>query len=150
MASNKDKLPNRFDIDMTPLHDFMRQMDSFFNNSFRHINSQFHLRPFWVDVRETDSKFIVEAELPGYKRDQIELEIIGNQLRIGIEDNAIMEEKNEEDTYYNKKQSFQKRERVVTLPFEIPKRETKASFNDGLLQVTIPKKHSQRKYLDID
>ncbi|MUK90419.1 Hsp20 family protein [Ornithinibacillus sp. L9] len=149
MASNKDKLPSKFDIDMTPLHDFMRQMDSFFNHSFKHINSQFNLRPFWVDVRETDSKFIVEAELPGYKRDQIELEIIGNQLRIGVEDHAVIEEKNNEDTYFNKQQSYQKRERFVTLPFEIPKRETKASFRDGLLKVTIPKRHSERKYLDI-
>ncbi|SET67537.1 heat shock protein Hsp20 [Oceanobacillus limi] len=150
MASNRDKLPNRFDVDMTPLHDFMRQMDNFFNHSFKHMNSHFNLRPFWINVRETEKKVIVEAELPGYKRDQIELEIIGNQLRIGVEDNAIIEEKNNENAYLNKQQSFQKRERFVTLPFEIPKRETKATFREGMLKITIPKKQSERKYIDIN
>jgi len=149
-----DKSPNRknddpmnkFDIDFTPLRGFMQQMDSFFNQSFKQMNSHFNLSPFWVQTYETDNDMIVEAELPGYRRDQIHLEIIGNRLRISAEDPGAVKEKNNQD----RRQMYQKRERIVTLPFVIPEKETKASFHNGLLKITIPKMNSKRKWLDID
>ncbi|PAV31051.1 hypothetical protein CIL05_03440 [Virgibacillus profundi] len=128
LGANKGKFPDGFDIDMRPLHDFMKKMDSFFNESFKQINSQLHLKSIWVDVQETDSDIIVKAELPGYKRDQIHIEIIGNRLRISVEG----------------------KEKIVTVPFIIPEEETSASFQDGILKITIPKKNSNRKYIDIE
>ncbi|PAV31044.1 hypothetical protein CIL05_03170 [Virgibacillus profundi] len=129
---------------MRPLHDFVKKMDSFFNESFKQMNSQFHLKSIWVDVEETDSDIIVKAELPGYKRDQIHIEIIGNRLRISVK--GMDNEK-----YSNsKRQSFEQKEKVVTVPFIIPEEETSASFQDGILKIFIPKKNSNRKYIDIE
>ncbi|QKY68836.1 Hsp20/alpha crystallin family protein [Lentibacillus sp. CBA3610] len=145
MESNKNNRPGKFDIDMSPFRDLMGQMDSFFNESFKHMNSVFNLRPFWVDVNENESEFIVTAELPGYKRDEIELEMIGNRLRIAAEAGSIHNETNNN----NKSQSYQQMERSITLPFPIPKEKTRASFHDGLLKVTIPKKDINREYIDI-
>ncbi|WP_240510092.1 Hsp20/alpha crystallin family protein [Virgibacillus profundi] len=144
MSKNKGKFPDGFDIDMRPLHDFVKKMDSFFNESFKQMNSQFHLKSIWVDVEETDSDIIVKAELPGYKRDQIHIEIIGNRLRISVK--GMDNEK-----YSNsKRQSFEQKEKVVTVPFIIPEEETSASFQDGILKIFIPKKNSNRKYIDIE
>ncbi|MFD1363367.1 Hsp20/alpha crystallin family protein [Lentibacillus salinarum] len=146
MDSNRSNKPGRFDIDMSPFRDLMGQMDAFFNESFKQMNSVFNMRPFWVDVNEYDSEVIVTAELPGYKRDEIELEIIGQQLRIAAQADGSQEDKSGR----NRSQSFQRTERTIALPFPIPKEETNASFHDGLLKVTIPKKNSERKYLEID
>lgn len=146
MDSNKRNRPGRFDIDMSPFRDLMNEMDTFFNQSFKQMNPVFNFRPFWVDVNERDSEVIVTAELPGFKRDEIELEMIGNQLRIAAQGGSTHEEPNS----HNKSQSFQRMERTITLPFPIPEKETKASFHDGLLKVTAPKKDSDRKYLEID
>jgi len=144
--SNKHNRPGRFDIDMSPFRDLMGQMDAFFNQSFKQMNSVFNMRPFWIDVNEYDSEVIVTAELPGYKRDEIELEMIGHQLRIAAQADASQED----NSGRNKSQSFQRTERTIALPFPIPKAETKASFHDGLLKVTIPKKDSERTFLEID
>ncbi|WP_241558857.1 Hsp20/alpha crystallin family protein [Oceanobacillus halophilus] len=150
MGLKKGNYPNGFDLDMKPLHDFMRKIDTVFNESFKHLHSQFNLTNFRVDVTETDSEIIVKAELPGYQRNQINLEIIGNQLRISVEESKQVEGKDEQKNYYSKQESFHQMERVITVPFEIPEKETKASFQNGLLKVVIPKMNSQRKFIDID
>ncbi|WP_240508072.1 Hsp20/alpha crystallin family protein [Virgibacillus indicus] len=150
MGANKGKFPDGFDIDMRPLHDFMKKMDSFFNESFKQINSHFHLKSIWTDVEETDSDIIVKVELPGYKRDQIHIEIIGNRLRISVEGMEKLEAKNNEKDYYSKSQSVERKEKIVTVPFIIPEKETSASFKDGLLKIIIPKKNSNRKYINLE
>ncbi|WP_047982207.1 Hsp20/alpha crystallin family protein [Ornithinibacillus contaminans] len=150
MSSRKNRLPNRFDIDMTPLHDFMKQMDSFFHHSFKQMNEQFHLNPFWVDVKENNTHFIIEADIAGYDRDQVQIEVIGNRLRIGLEENEIIDEKNTETNYRHRKQFFNRKERFITLPFEIPKQETKASYRQNTLYITIPKQNSTRSFIEIE
>lgn len=140
----------KFDIDMSPIRDLAREMDSFFNRSFKQMNSIFNIRPFWVNVEEREADFIVTAELPGHKRDQILIETFGNRLRIAVQDRNIVEERDDKQKYYKSHQSYRKMERTITLPFEIPEKETEASFKDGLLKLTIPKQNSKRKYIEID
>src|SRR5690625_5283562 len=123
MSSEKNHLPRKFDIDFSSLRDMARQMDSFFNQSFRQMNPIFEFQPFLVDIQETNTDFIVTAELPGYKRDQIQIEILGNRLRIAVEDSRKVEELNEEKKHIHHRHSFQRKERFVTLPFEIPEEE---------------------------
>src|SRR5690625_2333961 len=125
-------------------------MDSFFNHSFNQVNSIFNLRSFRVNVEETDSDVIIRAELPGYKRDQIQIEVLGNVLRIAVEERSTFEERDDLQKRYARRKSHQQKVRSITLPFEIPESETKASFEDGLLRVIIPKDNSKRKYIDIE
>lgn len=143
---NKNKPNGKLDIDLSPLKDFMYQMDRFFNHSFKQINSHLQLRSIWVDTEETDTNVIVKAELPGYSREDIQLEIISNRLRIAVDEQTIIEDSKNQ----TKQEYHQQRERIVSLPFIIPEKETKASFHNGLLTVTIPKKNAKRKFLDIN
>lgn len=92
MASRRN-LPSRFDIDMTPLHDFMRNLDSFFNHSFKQMNEHFHFNPFWLDVKEHNTHFTIEADLKGYNKDQIEIEVAGNRIRIAVQDYQMTDQK---------------------------------------------------------
>ena len=146
----KGNFPDGFDVDMTPLRNFVRKLDSVFNESFKHLQKNFNLNSFPINVKETDSEIIVNAELAGCNRDQINLEIVGNQLRISVEDKKSFSEKDEQNSYYRHEESFQHKERVITVPFDIPEKETKASFHNGLLKVIIPKKNSKRKFINID
>ncbi|WP_042145220.1 Hsp20/alpha crystallin family protein [Paucisalibacillus sp. EB02] len=150
MGYRKNRLPGRFDIDMTPLHDFMKQMDSFFNQSFKHINKHFHLQPFWVEIKEFDTHYMIQAKLDGYKRDQIQIEVAGNQLRISIEDHQLIDQKDLKGSYNQKKQSFVNKERIITLPFEIPKKEIQATFRNNHLNISIPKDKINRTIIDIE
>ncbi|AXI11193.1 Hsp20 family protein [Oceanobacillus sp. 143] len=132
---------------MRPLRDFMGRMDNLFNQSFKQINNHIPLRSFWVDVNETDTAIIIEASLQGYKPEQIQLEIIDNKIRIDVVESNIIENNR---ASYSKKQYFQQKERIITLPFTIPEEETKASFKNGILKITVPKDNSKRKFLSID
>jgi HSP20 family protein len=147
MASNKDNLPR---FDKSTFHDLFSNMDSFLNQSIRNFDSFFNLKSFEIEMYETNKAIIVEAHLPGLKREQIELEIVGNQLRIAAEDMTILEEKNDQTKYNDRRQSFQKMERLITLPFHISEKDTKASFDKDTLKITIPKQNSGRKFIDID
>jgi HSP20 family protein len=145
-SNDSNKKPvNKFDIDFSPLRDFMQNMDRFFNQSFKHINSHLNWNPLLVETYETDKEVIIKAELPGYSPEDIQLEIISNRLRIVVDDHQIIEN----DVEQSKQEYRQKRERVVSLPFVIPEKETKASFHNGLLKIAVPKKNSKRKFLDI-
>ncbi|GAB3792316.1 Hsp20/alpha crystallin family protein [Virgibacillus kimchii] len=147
MSSNKDNLPWS---NKSGFQDIFNHMDSFLNESIRNFDSFFNLKSFDVNMYETDMDIIVEAYLPGIKKDQIELEIIGNRLRIAAEDMTILEEKNDKTKYNDRRQSFQKTERLITLPFHVSEKDTKASFHKDTLKITIPKRNSGRKFIDID
>ncbi|MBT2217677.1 Hsp20/alpha crystallin family protein [Virgibacillus dakarensis] len=148
MSEKKDNQPRRFE--RPQFNHLLDQIDSFFNDSLNHFNSFINKRSIRVNMRETKSNVIVEAELPGYKRDQIQLEIIGNQLRITAEDTSTYEEKNDKSMFYNKEHSFQRAERLITLPFTVSEKDTKAALNNGILKITIPKKNESRKFIDIN
>ncbi|BAC14650.1 class I heat shock protein (low molecular weight) [Oceanobacillus iheyensis HTE831] len=145
---NKKKLlPENWDIDFKPLHQFMDRMDSLFNHSFKQINGHvFH--PFFVETVETDQAMIIKAELPGYTREQIELELIGNRIKI-VAESSISDEL-QSDSFSKKESSIEKKERIITIPFNIPKKETTANLENGILIITVPKLNTNRHYLDIE
>ncbi|MBY7142028.1 Hsp20/alpha crystallin family protein [Virgibacillus sp. NKC19-3] len=143
MSSNKYNSHSSFD-------GLMKGMDSFLQDSFKNFNSLFSRRSFDVDIYETKSDVVLQAKLPGIKRDQIELEIVGNQIRIAVQNTASFEETNDGTKHYHKEQSLQRMERFVTLPFTISEKETKASYQDGILKITTPINNESRKFIDIE
>ena len=156
MTFENDNLPKRkidhfvgtSDFVDKPIWNLMHHMDSFFNQFFNQINTHFIPNSLGVDTYETDSEVIVEVKLPDCNRNQIQLEIIGNRLRIGIED-SLHEEINY-PTHSGRKQFYQRREHFVSLPFTIPEKETKASFRNEILTLSFPKENITRRYLTID
>ncbi|MGY0694207.1 Hsp20/alpha crystallin family protein [Virgibacillus sp. FSP13] len=147
MAANRDSESRR--TQRPQVNHLLEQMDSFFNDSIKNFNSLFK-KSIRINTYETKSTVVIEAELPGYKREQIHLEIIGNQIRISAEDTASLEAQNDKKTYDNKEESFRRAERLVTLPFTISEKDTKATLNNGILKITVPKLNESRKFIDID
>lgn len=143
MSYNKDNFSKWFN--KSSLNDIKQNMDSFINDSAKNFHSLFNSqKAFKVNMHETKTDVVVEAILPGYKRDQIQLGIIGNQFRITVENTTVMEEKGDDN-----EESSQELERLISLPFTISKNETKAIYQDGILKISTPKRKSTATIIDI-
>ncbi len=90
-----------------------------------------------VDVYETDQDLVVKAELPGVKKENLEVSIRDNALYIKGEKKEEKEEKTE--TYHRVERVYGRFERTIPLPTDIKLESAKAEFKDGVLEIRIPK-----------
>lgn len=95
-----------------------------------------------VDIHETDTAIILEAELPGLKKEDIDIEIRENILTLKGErkDNKEIKEQN----YYRQERRSGKFSRSITLPAVIDPEKVAASYKAGVLEVKIPKPEEQK------
>lgn len=136
MSSKEDKFPK---FDKKALNDWM---ETLFRDPMQKLLES---KSFRVDMVETDSHFILDAELPGFNRDEIDIEILDSALKIKASHDEISEEMNDNKQYYRKERSFGKFERVVPLPFRINPKQTTATYDKGILRITIPKSDQDRE-----
>lgn len=106
-------------------------LDSFFSNS---INP----RQFDVDIRETDTGYELKADLPGFKKEDLNVGYDDNILTIEANHDEESEEKNEDGTYLRRERSSQSFRRQFIVK-EIDKDGIRAKFEDGVLNLTLPK-----------
>lgn len=90
-----------------------------------------------VDIYETDSEVVVKAEIPGVKKEDIDVTIKENSVHIRAERKEEREEKTE--NVHRIERFYGRIERVVPLPAEVKPEEAKAEYKDGVLEVRIPK-----------
>ena len=92
-----------------------------------------------VDVKETPEAYTVHAELPGVKKEGINVEIEGNEVTISAETRREVDKKDQEK-WLRTERFFGKTARRFALPQEIDEARANARFNDGVLELTLPKK----------
>lgn len=129
------------------LFDFNSILENFFNDtvfpSFYSNSGQMK-----VDIRETDKEYIVEAELPGVKKDEINVEIDENRLTIAVQRSEQVDE--QKDNYIRKERRCCSMARSFAVDNILIDKVT-AKFENGLLVITLPKKeHSLPKGKRID
>jgi len=90
-----------------------------------------------VDVYETDSEVVVKAELPGVKKEDIDVTIRENAVHLKAEKKEEKEEKTE--NVHRVERFYGRIERIVPLPAEVKPEEAKAEYKDGVLEIRIPK-----------
>lgn len=101
---------------------------------------EFHTAQAWapvVDVVEDEEKIIVRAELPGLKREDIDIELTGDTLTIKGERKFENEEKKE--NYVRVERAYGEFRRVFNIGVPVDAGGVKAAYKDGILEVTIPK-----------
>jgi len=96
-----------------------------------------------LDVYEEKDSVVVKAELPGMKKEDIEVNLTGENLTIKGEKKEEKEVK--EDDYYRRERSYGSFLRSVDLPCEVKSGEIKASFKDGVLEIRMPKTEEAKK-----
>ena len=97
------------------------------------------VRPFSpaIDVAEDDGNYVVTAEIPGTRREDITVEVHGGTLTIRGEKRNEREERDEHRSFVER--SFGTFSRSFTLPANADDRKVDASFEAGVLTVTIAK-----------
>lgn len=90
-----------------------------------------------LDVQETDNDVVIKASLPGFKTEDLNVEISKGALTIRGESKAEREEKN--STYHLQERRCGSVTRAVTLPASVYEDEAKATLENGVLTVTVPK-----------
>lgn len=100
-----------------------------------------------VDVYEKDNSIVVEAEIPGAKKEDIEVKVKDNSIVIRGE--VKKEEEKKEENYYRSERFYGRFERVLPLPTDVKVEEAKATFENGILKLTIPKV-SQEKEVKVE
>ena len=99
----------------------------------------------WVpemDLVESDDHYVLKADLPGMKQDDVSIEFNDGALTISGERKAEYERK--EKGYFRLERSFGKFSRSLTLPDGVDPDAITASFHDGVLEVHIPKPEERK------
>ena len=92
-----------------------------------------------VDVKEDDKAYTVRADIPGVKKEDIQVDVDGNMVSLRAEAKQEKEEKKGEKVIYSER-SYGMASRSFSLPAEVDAKATKAEYKDGVLNLTLPKK----------
>jgi HSP20 family protein len=103
-----------------------------------------------IDVTEKDGRITVRADLPGMKRDEVQVQLTDEGLT--IEGERKRETEDTREGIYRRERSYGSFCRVVPLPDGIDASKAKASFKDGVLEVSVPvtERPSQGRRIDIE
>lgn len=91
-----------------------------------------------VDIVENEGGYEVKADLPGFKKEDLDIEIRGRTLRIS----ATKSSKESEGVYLRHERTWGKIEKVVTFPTDVDAESTAASLEDGVLTLFMDKKET--------
>lgn len=98
-----------------------------------------------IDVAEWDGEFIVSADLPGYDDEDIDVRVTDHTLHIEAEHKIEEEEEKEDLNYLRKERTRTTVSRSVQLPEEVDEDNASATYENGVLTVTLPKKHASEE-----
>lgn len=120
-------------------------MDEFFND----FGKGFFVRPvafpaetqleMKIDVKEDDKSFTVKADIPGVKKEDIQVDLDDDVVSIRAEAKKEKEEKKDEKVVYSER-SYGMVSRSFTLPSGVDEKGAKAEYKDGVLSLVLPKK----------
>ena len=91
-----------------------------------------------INMRESENEYVIEVELPGVHKENVDIQIDANLLTVSGE-RAIKEDVQEEE-YRKVESSYGKFSRAFTLPKRIDTSKIEARFELGMLEITVPKK----------
>ena len=90
-----------------------------------------------VDIQETDKEYLIKAELPEMKKEDVKVEVLDGVLTIEGERTQEKEEKGKK--FHKVERSYGKFVRQFALPTEVEAAEVQAEYKDGVLNVHLPK-----------
>jgi HSP20 family protein len=117
------------------------QFDSLVRSLFRPVavTSRDVVVPIRMDVSEQENAYVVHAEMPGVKKDDIKIEIDGNEVSISAESKNEKEVK-EGERVIRSERYYGKISRSFTLANEVDENAASAKFDNGVLELALPKK----------
>jgi HSP20 family protein len=115
-------------------------MDEFFSDAVATRQNTFAPS---IDISETDKQYMIDVEVPGMKKDDIDLNIENNTLTISGE--RKFEKKEDNKQYHRVESHYGSFSRSFTLPDNVKVDSISASYNNGILNITVDKSEQQMK-----
>ena len=119
------------------LVDMRGTVDRLFYRPWRLVNVDAGQRFLAVDLYETDDEVVVTASLPGVKLEDLHISVTGDTLTVKGETKEDREEK--QPSYYRRERRYGSFQRTLTLPVEVDADNAQATFEDGVLNLRLPK-----------
>ncbi len=113
-----------------PFHDFDELERAFFSDR--------SLGEFKTDIRDNGDSFVLEADLPGFNKDDIHVDLSDNSLTITAERHSDYEQKDKKGNYVRCERSYGSYTRSFSTD-GIDTANIKAAYTDGVLRLTLPK-----------
>lgn len=122
------------------LTDLRDEIDRLFDSPLAELARTSQILSGWtpaLDLYEGKENFVVKVELPGMKREDIEVSLHEGSLSLSGERKS--DEKYADAEVYRTERFFGRFQRTVTLPTPVAAEKVKAAYKDGVLTITLPK-----------
>jgi HSP20 family protein len=94
-----------------------------------------------IDLVDRNDEFVATVDLPGFERDDVDIQITDHTLRIEAEHDEILDE--EEERFIRHERRHESTKRSIRLPEEVDKEDVKAQMRNGVLTITLPKMENE-------
>lgn len=149
-----DKLPDKNSPGQPSeaVHYFLKAMNDFFEHrpvkgfleSMDELFSSTPFSSFPTELKETEKKYIIHAKLPGVRKEQIAIDVWNQHVTISVLHHESFTAENENKEIIQQKETVKKSTRTIPLTKPIDHKDVKASFENGLLKIQIPKIKGKR------
>ena len=132
-------------IKYDPFNSMVRRMENFWNAFDNRPAYRYYSQGYMpkVDISEDGGNFYFQAEVPGFRKEQVKVTINDENL-LTIKGEMTQEEKSEDKSYLRIERRAGSFERSFSLPDNIDKDNIEAKFENGLLNVRIQKKEPEQ------
>lgn len=113
---------------------FSGMLDRFFNDSFGVALKQFNPA---VDIAEDEKSYEIHVAVPGVKKQDFKIDLVDGKLTISGE--RKMEEKKDGKNYHSLETQYGSFSRSFFIPEDVKEDKVEATYEDGLLKLTLPK-----------
>ena len=140
---------NLFD-DMFDFDDF----DKEFNRMMRPLYGKHAQNMMKTDVRETEDSYELDIDLPGFKKDEITIQLDNGYLSISASKGLDKNEENKDGKYIRRERYAGSMNRTFYVGSQLTQQDIQDKFEDGILKISVPKKDvqqiEQNKYIAIE
>lgn len=107
-----------------------------------------------TDIKEKGNNYIIEVDLPGYEKENIEIEMENGYLKLTAKTSQNINESNENERYIHKERFYGECSRSFYVGENLKDEDVKASFKNGILSLCVPKQEQkklvEKKRIQID
>ena len=120
-----------------PFHDFDELERAFFSDNA--------LSEFKTDIQEDGDNFVLEADLPGFKKEDIKLDLENGYLTISAQRSEELDQNNEESRYIRQERAVGSCARSFYVGKELEPTDIAAKFENGILSLHLPKAEAKKQ-----
>lgn len=128
--------------------------DKEFNRMMRPLYGKHAQNMMKTDVRETDNSYELDIDLPGFKKDEISVQLDNGYLSISASKGLDKDEENKDGKYIRRERYAGSMNRTFYVGSQLTQQDIQAKFEDGILKISVPKKDvqqiEQNKYIAIE